>query len=70
MKDAQPAPKLNGVVEMDETYVGGKKKGLGVKGRRRQRKSSSASNSATGNFAFFHAEDAKWGTLADDLKRT
>jgi len=61
MKEAD-RPMLDGTVEMDETYVGGRKKGSGLRGGAgkevvigiRQR---------NGDLRFFHAEDAKSGTL-------
>jgi transposase-like protein len=66
MKEANPEP-LDGILEMDETYVGGHHKGeFGrVKGGKeivigiRQRE---------GDLRFFHAEDVKSGTLAKYLK--
>jgi len=62
-------PMLSGTVEMDETYVGGKqhtmsKAGLGDSNKQvvigiRQR---------GGDLRFFHASDAKSGTLAKYIK--
>jgi transposase-like protein len=66
MKEAD-RPMLDGTVEMDETYVGGRKRGSGLKGGKgkevvigiRQR---------NGDLRFFHAEDAKSGTLAQYVR--
>ena len=44
-----PLEKLDGTVEMDETYVGGKKIGWGVYAGRSPRKSLSVSGSAAAN---------------------
>ena len=65
MKAVQPCEKLGGTVEVDETYVGGHKRtyrkaGFGDSNKEvvigiRQR---------GGDLRFFHAEDAKSGTLA------
>jgi transposase-like protein len=57
-------PMLDGTVEMDETYVGGK--------QRNPRRGKATTNKAVvigirqrnGDLRFFHAEDAKSGTLA------
>jgi transposase-like protein len=65
MKEAMPAM-LDGTVEMDETYVGGKRPGhyklhtnkeivIGIRQR-------------GGDLRFFHAEDAKSGTLAKYIR--
>src|SRR5205814_3778015 len=63
MKEAE-RPMLDGTVEMDETYVGGK--------QRNPRRGKATTNKAVvigirqrnGDLRFFHAEDAKSGTLA------
>ena len=63
MKEAE-RPMLDGTVEMDETYVGGK--------QRNPRRGKATTNKAVvigirqrnGELRFFHAEDAKSGTLA------
>jgi transposase-like protein len=66
MKEANPKP-LGGILEVDETYVGGRHKGefgrvpggkeivIGIRQR-------------GGELRFFHAEDVKSGTLAKYLK--
>jgi transposase-like protein len=69
MKAVPPVEKLDGTVEVDETYVGGKqrstrKAGFGDSNKEvvigiRQR---------GGDLRFFHAEDAKSGTLAKYIK--
>jgi transposase-like protein len=67
MKEANPEP-LDGVVEMDETYVGGKKKGLGVKLGMENKEVVIGIKQRNGDLRFFHAEDAKSGTLAKYIK--
>lgn len=68
MKEVNPEP-MDGILEMDETYVGGKYRGpeaqrfhaknkeivIGIKQR-------------NGDLRFFHAEDVKSGTLAKYIK--
>ncbi|GGA80923.1 IS1595 family transposase [Edaphobacter acidisoli] len=69
MKEANPLP-LSGVVEMDETYVGGKRRGSGKKGRpgRGEAEVVFGIKQRGGELRFFHAEDCKSGTLAKYIK--
>jgi len=58
---------LYGTVEMDETYVGGKQKGMGHgwrKNNQRKKEVVIGIRQRSGELRFFHAEDAKSGTLA------
>jgi transposase-like protein len=58
------APLLDGTIEMDETYVGGKQRNMG-RGRATTNKSVVIGiRQRGGEVRFFHAEDAKTGTLA------
>jgi len=57
-------PMLDGTVEMDETYVGGKKHGRQWWGRRDHKECVIGIRQRSGDVRFFHAEDAKTGTLA------
>lgn len=57
-------PMLSGKVEMDETYVGGKKLGRAFQGRRDHKECVIGIRQRGGDVRFFHAEDAKSGTLA------
>lgn len=57
-------PKLDGICEMDETYVGGKKIGQGVYAGKRAKEVVIGIRERKGPLRFFHAEDAKSGTLA------
>jgi transposase-like protein len=57
-------PKLKGTVEVDETYVGGKKIGYGVYAGKRAKEVVIGIRQRGGALRFFHAEDAKSGTLA------
>lgn len=56
-------PMLDGTVEMDETYVGGKLKGFGSKAARDAKEIVIGLRQRNGDLRFFHAEDAKSGTL-------
>ncbi len=62
MKEAD-RPMLDGVVEMDETYVGGKMRGRGSKIARAAKQVVVGIRQRGGDVRFFHAEDAKSGTL-------
>jgi transposase-like protein len=68
MKAANPEP-LGGVVEVDETYVGGKLHGTGSRGRSQKNKEVVIGiKQRGGELRFFHAEDVKAGTLAKYIK--
>jgi transposase-like protein len=57
-------PKLDGICEVDETYVGGKKIGYGVYAGKKAKEVVIGIRERKGPLRFFHAEDAKSGTLA------
>ena len=60
-------PMLDGTVEMDETYVGGKQRGIGSGWRGELVTNKNVVigiRQRNGALRFFHAEDAKSGTLA------
>lgn len=59
-------PMLDGVVEMDETYVGGKGRGKGIekRGRGTDKEIVIGIRQRGGSLRFFHAQDVKSGTLA------
>ncbi len=61
-------PTLDGTVEMDETYVGGRVRGRGVKAGYDNKEVVIGIRERGGDLRFFHAEDAKSGTLAKYLK--
>lgn len=61
-------PKLDGTVEVDETYVGGKKIGWGVYAGKKSKEVVIGIRERGGDLRFFHAEDAKSGTLAKYIK--
>jgi transposase-like protein len=61
-------PMLSGTVEMDETYVGGKQTGKGVRFGKNQKEVVIGIRQRGGDLRFFHAEDAKSGTLAKYIK--
>jgi transposase-like protein len=60
-------PMLDGTVEMDETYVGGKTRGKGS-GWRGDKEVVIGLRQRNGELRFFHADDAKSGTLAQYIK--
>jgi transposase-like protein len=57
-------PMLDGTVEIDETYVGGKQIGKGVWYGKNSKETVIGIRQRSGDLRFFHAEDAKSGTLA------
>jgi transposase-like protein len=61
-------PMLDGTVEMDETYVGGKQTGKGVRYGKNQKEVVIGIRQRGGDLRFFHAADAKSGTLAKYIK--
>jgi len=61
-------PKLSGTVEMDETYIGGKKHGACVRGRGAEKEIVVGIRQRQGDLRFFHAADAKSGTLAEYIR--
>jgi transposase-like protein len=63
MKEAE-RPMLDGVVEMDETYLGGRKRGMGRGPHGKGKQIVVAIRQRGGDVRFFRAEDAKSGTLA------
>jgi len=68
MKEVNPEP-LGGIVEMDETYVGGKVHGKGAQGRRLKNKEIVVGiKQRGGELRFFKAEDIQAGTLAKYIK--
>jgi transposase-like protein len=56
-------PLLNGEVEMDETYVGGKNTGKGHAAKNDNKEVVIGIRQRGGDLRFFHAKDAKSGTL-------
>src|SRR5713101_6985344 len=56
-------PMLDGTVEMDETYVGGKLRNVGAGEAKRAKEVVIGIRQRSGDLRFFHAEDAKSGTL-------
>ncbi|MGD0568559.1 MAG: IS1595 family transposase [Candidatus Sulfotelmatobacter sp.] len=57
-------PMLDGTVEMDETYIGGFMKGHGTKAAKAAKEVVVGIRQRGGDVRFFHAEDARTGTLA------
>ena len=68
MAEVQPQAKLDGTIEIDETYVGGRIKGRGVQAGRDNKEVVIGIRQRGGELRFFHAEDAKSGTLAKYIK--
>jgi transposase-like protein len=55
---------LDGTVEMDETYVGGKHMGIGQRRAKAEKEIVIGIRQRGGDLRFFHAQDVKSGTLA------
>jgi transposase-like protein len=68
MAEAQPQEKLDGIVEMDETYVGGKNTGRGQARKNENKEIVIGIREREGDLRFFHAADATSGTLAKYIK--
>jgi transposase-like protein len=67
MKEVNPEP-LDGIVEMDETYVGGRKLGRGQKFAKDAKEIVIGIKQRGGDLRFFRAEDVKTGTLAKYIR--
>lgn len=67
MKAAKPEP-MGGIVEMDETYVGGKPPRGSKRGRGTPKEIVIGIRQRGGDLRFFHAQDVKSGTLAKYIK--
>jgi transposase-like protein len=67
MTEVNPEP-LDGIVEMDETYIGGKKTGQGVLAAKRAKVPVFGIKQRGGDLRFFKAEDVKSSTLAKYIK--
>jgi transposase-like protein len=61
-------PMLSGTVEIDETYIGGKNTGRGKSARVENKEIVIGIRQRGGDLRFFHAQDAKSGTLAKYIK--
>jgi transposase-like protein len=61
-------PMMDGTVEMDETYVGGRKRGACVRGRGAEKEIVIGLRQRNGDLRFFHAKDAKSATLAQYIR--
>ena len=63
---------LDGIIEMDETYVGGRRRGLnrkdGLRNRLANKEIVIGIKQRGGQLRFFHADDVKSGTLAKYIK--
>lgn len=61
-------PMLYGVIEMDETYVGGKVRGRGIQAGKDNKETVIGIRQRNGDVRFFHASDAKAGTIAQFIR--
>ncbi|HEV3307738.1 MAG TPA: IS1595 family transposase [Candidatus Sulfotelmatobacter sp.] len=61
-------PMLSGTVEIDETYIGGRARGRGKGFHKDTKECVIGIRERGGDLRFFHAEDAKSGTLAKYIK--
>ena len=69
MKEVNPEP-LDGTIEMDETFIGGKYGGHDARRNRLKNKEVVIGiKQRGGELRFFHAEDVKSGTLAQYIKQ-
>ena len=62
-------PKLGGIVEIDETYVGGKQRGKGVYYGKKQKQVVVGVRQRKGPLVFIHTKDAKAATLKEIIKK-
>ncbi|HKW89545.1 MAG TPA: IS1595 family transposase [Candidatus Acidoferrales bacterium] len=60
--------KLDGVVEIDETYIGGKQRGLGKRRGMDNKETVIGIRKRNGDLRFFHAKDARSATLAQFIR--
>ena len=67
MKEVNPEP-IDGTVEMDETYISGKKTGLGISAAKKAKVPVFGIKQCCGDLPFFRVEDVKPGTLAKYIK--
>jgi transposase-like protein len=67
MREAEK-PMLDGKIEIDETYVGGKRRGQGHVGRSREKEVVIGIRQRNGELRLFHASDVKAGTLAQYIR--
>lgn len=68
MREVGERPMLDGTVEMDETYVGGINRGKGKIARWDNKNVVVGIRQRDGDLRFFHAQDAKSGTLAQYIR--
>jgi len=61
-------PMLGGTVEMDETFIGGVKHGMGRGPQRTNKETVIGIRQRGGELRFFHAQDVKSGTLAKYIR--
>jgi hypothetical protein len=62
-------PKMGGIVEIDETYIGGKQKGKGVYYGKKQKQIVVGVRQRKGPLVFIHTKDAKAATLKEIIKK-
>ena len=67
MKEVNPEP-LGGIVEVDETYVGGRIRGKGVKFAKKQKKVVMGAVERGGELRLRHVPDAKLDTISGFIK--
>ena len=69
MAESDPKP-LGGIVEIDETYVGGRIRGMGVKYAKKQKKVVMGAVERGGKLRLRHVPDAKHATISGFVKAT
>jgi len=67
MKEVE-RPMMDGTVEIDETYIGGHKKGMGPGPHLSNKEIVVGIRQRGGDLRFFHSKDIKSGTLAEYIK--
>lgn len=67
MREVNPEP-LDGIVEMDETFIGGKVRGKSQREVKKLKQVVIGIKQRNGELRFFHAMDVKSGTLAQYIK--
>jgi transposase-like protein len=69
MAEGNPMP-LGGIVEIDETYVGGRVRGMGVKYAKKQKKVVMGAVERGGKLRLRHVPDAKFETISGFVRAT
>jgi transposase-like protein len=66
---SNPAPKLTGTVEVDETYIGGKKRGMGIKAALKEKEVVMGMRERGGDLRLIHIEDSTSRSLGEQIRQ-